>query len=70
VSVDLVRLRNIHTSSVPKGQRTRRAGAGENHPHLCNQIQVLALRNNELEDWLHRRAGHEVSVIRVWLCGT
>ncbi|MEV5541058.1 hypothetical protein AB0L13_29845 [Saccharopolyspora shandongensis] len=31
----------------------------------ANQIQVLTLRNAELEGQLHRRAGHEVSVIRV-----
>ncbi|WP_158510847.1 hypothetical protein [Kutzneria albida] len=31
----------------------------------ANQIQVLTLRNAELEDKLHRRAGHDVSTIRV-----
>ena len=31
----------------------------------ANQIQVLTLRNAELEDQLHQRAGHDVSVIRV-----
>jgi hypothetical protein len=31
----------------------------------ANQIQVLTLRNAELEDQLHRRASHDASVIRV-----